>query len=480
MTILIADDDKNIRFALKSMLCDILDDTTSIDEARTGTEFVNMCMENPPDAAFVDIQMPELDGISAIALAKQYAQTTRFIVLTGYSNFEYARKCVPLGVLDYLLKPVNTEELKAILGKVQQQINDSHKLEQSLFQTKVLTFAHYYPYIGGAVDIPDDVLPHNLLYVVCSFMFIFAPSARQSFPGFRHEFMSNLNSCAAASFGSDSVFSVYFTESGHMSILIRTTAENAAERITSLSKKSAENTGSGSVAVKAVYQTASTLREAFIKSADFEKIQYRMLLLRNGALEPADVLSSVNDEFLQQIWNIHEQWDANSESEYKNEIKIFSDKYRELPKSVPLSGILTYFQYAFDETHSMNLNSWSDCLHILQSLTFCQESGSCGLIEQVKTFIDKNYMNNLGINQIADQYTITPNYLSALFHRKTGVKLLDYITNLRMEYAKKLLKRNPNTSVKDISIMTGYSNPRYFSMLFKNYTGMLPTQYRKS
>jgi len=480
MTILIADDDKNIRFTLKSMLFDILGEATSIEEARNGSEFVDKCMENPPDVAFVDIQMPELDGISAVARAKKYAAATRFVILTGYSNFEYARKCVPLGVLDYVLKPVDSDTLRTILKKAQEEIYQSHKLEQSLFQTNVLTFAHYYPYIGNEIGVTDETLPPELCYVVCSFMFVFSPSARSSLPEFRHDFLTKLNAYAASSFSPDSLFAVYFTETGLMRLLVRTAAENTAERAAYHSEKFADLIGGESVAVTAAYQTAATLREAFIKNAAFEKNQFRMIIVHSGTAADADTLTGCDDECLRQIWNLRELLDAGSESEYRRELGVLSEAYASLPKNVPLSGILGYFHFAFDDTRSETIRSWNDCLRMLRSVTFSQEEGSCDLNDLIKKYIDKNFTNNLSINQIADQFSITPNYVSSLFHRKTGIKLLDYITNLRMEYAKTLLKKNPNASIKDITFMTGYSNPRYFSMLFKNYTGMLPTQYRKS
>ena len=473
MKILLADDDKNIRFVLKSMLFDVLDDTeTSIEEARSGQELVDLCMENPPDLAFVDIQMPEMDGISAIKAAKP------FVILTGFSEFEYARKCIPLGILDYLLKPIETEELKKVIGKARDKIAASRNREQSLFQTRVYAFARYYPDMGNCIAIPDEKLPRGMIYVVCNFIFLFPPEFRARFSVFRHEFVSKLNTYAASSFSPHSIFSVYFTTSGLIRCIVRTDSDDICQKMTSHAAAFSFFPSGVPVSLKVIWQTAETIREALKKSDDFEFFHYRTIGLSNFSVTAANDITSDYDIFFKDLWILHNMLDENTEIQYGKAVKKFSEEYCVLPKGIPLSGMLDYFKYAFDETQGLCLNSWNDCLHILVSVGFHKEDEFLELADRVKKYIDRNYMNNIGINQIADQFSVTPNYLSSLFHRKTGIKLLDYMTSLRIEKAKQLLRKNLNVSVKDIALMTGYTNPRYFSTLFRNATGVLPTQFR--
>lgn len=97
MVILVADDDRLIRFTIKSMLGDILGDSGNIFlEAANGRDMVRMCREGKPDVAFVDIRMPYLDGLQAIEECKKYSEWTEYVVVSGYSDFAHARKGIRL------------------------------------------------------------------------------------------------------------------------------------------------------------------------------------------------------------------------------------------------------------------------------------------------------------------------------------------------------------------------------------------------
>ena len=102
------------------------------------------------------------------------------------------------------------------------------------------------------------------------------------------------------------------------------------------------------------------------------------------------------------------------------------------------------------------------------------------IIEEVKGYIQKYYRNDISISQIADQFGLTANYLSTLFHRKTGGKFIDYLTEIRIEAAKKLLVQNVSATVQDIALMVGYNSARHFSSLFQKQTGETPSSYRKN
>ena len=89
-------------------------------------------------------------------------------------------------------------------------------------------------------------------------------------------------------------------------------------------------------------------------------------------------------------------------------------------------------------------------------------------------------MKDIAINTIAEMYHITPNYLSRIFHEKSGRRFVDYLTEVRIMNAKRLLTTEPGLSVQDIALKVGYYSSRYFSKIFIRETGMRPSQYRKT
>lgn len=121
MTIIIADDEEYVRFELKELLLEIRPDL-DITEAVNGSELLENFQKNSFDAAFVDIKMPGFSGLEAIENINSGNNKTEWIILTGYSYFEYAKKSISLGITEYLLKPVSKEELEQVLLKIEVNI----------------------------------------------------------------------------------------------------------------------------------------------------------------------------------------------------------------------------------------------------------------------------------------------------------------------------------------------------------------------
>ena len=118
MKILIVDDEKNIRMSLSSMLRELLREDTVIEEAETGEAMLYIVKHFKPDIGFVDIQMPVMNGLEAIKAAKNSTPNTKWIILTGFPEFEYAQQAVEIGVSKFLLKPISKQELQSSFEKL--------------------------------------------------------------------------------------------------------------------------------------------------------------------------------------------------------------------------------------------------------------------------------------------------------------------------------------------------------------------------
>jgi two-component system response regulator YesN len=100
------------------------------------------------------------------------------------------------------------------------------------------------------------------------------------------------------------------------------------------------------------------------------------------------------------------------------------------------------------------------------------------LVDQMLRYIDQHYMKNIGLNQIAGELNVTPSYLSALFHKKTGTTFIKYLTRLRILKAKELLL-GTNLQIRQIAEQVGYHSTRYFTRLFVDMVGEFPSDFRK-
>ena len=103
--------------------------------------------------------------------------------------------------------------------------------------------------------------------------------------------------------------------------------------------------------------------------------------------------------------------------------------------------------------------------------------GEGTVINNVKSYIKRNYPGELTIKELAESVYLSPTYLSYIFKQKTGMTINDYITDVRLEKAKELL-HDPKNSIYDIACAVGYHESGYFTRIFKKYTGQTPSKYR--
>ncbi|MGO4275802.1 response regulator, partial [Paenibacillus sp. TAF58] len=120
MNIVIADDETLVRVSLISMINEMETSWEIVGEANDGEELVELIGRCKPEVAIVDIRMPYLDGIEAIRKAKMMSPRTKWIVCSGYSDFQYAQQALQLGVSEYLLKPVDPDALEKAINAISQ------------------------------------------------------------------------------------------------------------------------------------------------------------------------------------------------------------------------------------------------------------------------------------------------------------------------------------------------------------------------
>ncbi len=99
------------------------------------------------------------------------------------------------------------------------------------------------------------------------------------------------------------------------------------------------------------------------------------------------------------------------------------------------------------------------------------------IILKAKMYIEKNYMKKLSLDDISKHLGITPYYFCRMFKKETGVNFANYLTEVRLNQSKKLL-RETNLSNREISKIVGIGSANYFHQLFKNYTGLTPSEFR--
>ncbi|MDA3810395.1 MAG: helix-turn-helix domain-containing protein [Spirochaetaceae bacterium] len=159
MKILIADDEKYVRLELLSLLSELIP-FAEIDEVENGTGFKKALLEREYNIAFIDIKMPGPSSLDILSDIKKWHTKTVFIILSGYSDFEYARKAITLGVSEYMLKPVSKKQLYAVLKKlvpaIQIHLEDESIANNLIHDAEKVIYKRYKEQIGVS-QIADDL-----------------------------------------------------------------------------------------------------------------------------------------------------------------------------------------------------------------------------------------------------------------------------------------------------------------------------------
>ena len=136
INLLIADDEELIRKGLIARLSYLGFEFGEILEAETGTEALEAVRLHDISIAVTDIRMPDMDGLAFIREAKKLSPHLRFMVLSGYAEFEYAKTALNLGASAYLLKPLSNNDLKEEMEKLITHVEQDTRIRRDMTSRK--------------------------------------------------------------------------------------------------------------------------------------------------------------------------------------------------------------------------------------------------------------------------------------------------------------------------------------------------------
>lgn len=140
MRILLADDERMVRLGLADMISELYPRQCQYYEAADGRSALGIARKEKPDVAFIDIRMPQTDGLVCLERLRQVSPETICIILSGFGEFKYAQTALKHGALDYLLKPASPAELSNVLTKARQIIQERWARENEKFNAYVSVF----------------------------------------------------------------------------------------------------------------------------------------------------------------------------------------------------------------------------------------------------------------------------------------------------------------------------------------------------
>lgn len=484
MLILIADDDRLVRYSLKSMLLDISDEFTFI-EAKNGRELVSHYKADKPNMVFVDINMPLLDGLTAIEQCLEHDNNnsqTDFVVLTAYAEFEYAKRCISLGVTDYLLKPITPSDLSKIVNKIIDSVTIREKERLYKFQNHILTKFEVWKKSIDFNDNDMEMYEENIKKYSLFNIFLDAYPKPTVYMETQNILLKSLHKLEKVLNKKNIYISTSLVKDQQIQIIAGMQNEVSLEHLKTQISRLCFSLSNKYCCISAQYYMHCTLKQVYIISRE-NNFNYMHLLSIPKNVTPMLVVSESTNTYLLKFvgyfQNLLEDFLNADEVKFNNTLNHLINHYPYIPEEINIYNIAYYLQiitgneieYKNIKTLYISLKKLPSKMRPLMNLP----SGS--KIAKIQSYIAENYMNDISVSSISHQFDFTPNYLSTLFRNKTGKKFIEYLTEVRVSNAKRIMKSDHNISIKQVASLVGYTSPRHFATTFKKLENCYPSDY---
>lgn len=496
--ILIVDDEKIERKGV-SFLVKQMDVKCELVEAVNGQAALEYLQENQVDILLTDVKMPHMDGIELIKQIKEknINPGMKMVIISGFSDFEYAKLAVKMGVSDYILKPVDPREFEPTIKKIMDEI-ESEKMDKVIVEQSMSFVTQHYLYSlvnGLSIEqIPNMQSTYGRLMLI---------EFDKAFFGKKDDnFGMKLKECLNK-YDSDHQYLNLNPEQGVIFFTVKDREESFYKNVATAIQQmiELEYMSKAYIAVSAPFTDSEQISSVFndtetIMENRFYQTDTRIFM----SSEEGTTVSAVqidDDTLMKQMKQDIKMKDATSLREHFEKLcqkygskKDFSQVYIKFI----FSNLLKDFYDNLPDVNEIELNNEIDRLYKSTDFGTVIEIINANIerlegtfsnnpqmihreIEDVKQYIYAHYGEEIGVEQLADMVYMAPSYLSCIFKKETGQNLSKFIKAYRMEKAKEMLE-NSHKKIVNISNEVGYPNVSYFCQSFREYFGVSPQKFR--
>lgn len=531
MKVMIADDEKKICQLILHLIDWEKMGMEVAAVAHNGVEALEMIGKIRPDIVISDIRMPGCDGLEMIRLAQEKHRDISFIIISGYQQFEYAKRAIQYGVKDYLLKPIRQRELYEVLSNIRQEYA-ARKRQMSIAEQDRIMMLHKTHKVRAAFF--TEVLYRNKAEIQSlsvqeineEYSFHFADGVFQIiiikadgiYPG--HSGYAYIQEKVSRSIDRGMkeccIECEKYFEDRHFVLLLNYEQGRGKEIRARLNillndillQKDVFEDLRVTIGVGETVDDLHGL-ERSAKSAVYG-VEQRILVGTNRLIDGeyrslnsvadstrfhefnrkfTSALDSFREEnikealvFLQTTLSCHPDVTGHEIIQMcKEALNLYTITMRRLQMPVEEEG---FFEKCCEQIENIgNVNDIFSFLtrKIMISLRHGVEKKKMMEIKPVreaKKYIDENYSRNLTLENVSDQVGLNPSYFSTVFKKEMSVTFLEYLTHVRMNQARELL-RGTSMNVSAVCKEVGYSDVKYFTKRFRETTGLKPNEYRK-
>lgn len=470
--------------------------------ASDGLEGIRVIKKLKPDLIISDIQMPEMDGLAMLRGLEQESINYCALILTGHSSFDYARTALHLGVIDYVLKPVDIENFIAILRKTEAKIlkEKSEKINPAQLIWSLMT---------GEAEKKEQLI-HQLscqLQVndrMENTIFLIKPD------GLDQETVCEMIHCIkdkVSCLGVMNCHVIHLSFSYGILVLINDTEKNKflSNKFSAHILPSLNNIGScycsytsivgltglenaikelkDLLSYTFVYGREVILNKQMVERLEFTPINYPVDLenrirkeIINGNYEKAlktsdkfknliidskgrpELIREYTARFSSSIYNVGKEYESQSEP-----LLIFHYFINNIIESKTKTDLIINYEKIINSILiPSDENTDTDNLIVLKVINYIRD----------------NYSRNITLSEAANLVGVTPEYLSKLFNQKVNVNFVVFLRNFRISAAKRMILSG-KYRMQEVAEQVGFNDPKYFNKVFKSVCGISPSEYKK-
>lgn len=543
LKIFLAEDEVVVRETIKRMIPWEELGFELVGEAADGEMALPLLIRQQPDLLITDIKMPFMDGLTLARLAKKEIPGLKVVILSGYDDFNYAKQAIGIGVEDYLLKPITKNALIERLSEIRSRYEHekTQKEYYEKFQREMQAYEKnssrdfFEELVGGSMDMMEvykraEKLGLDIVAEAYNVL-IFTMNCDEDFSGQRDEY---------SSWEAESLELLENFFAGHSSAMLfrsnifsygvllkgqrETIEENTRACVDEIRKILSRQDGRREwfLAVGQSVERLSQIQKSYhtASRAFSQRYLYDENILYYDEMEtmehPGGQAESEDNAYLQKVDvnalnpAILQKFLSNGlQEETENFVKDYFYAIGQEPMEslvfrnyVILNvrfSVISFIKGLGCDTNEMESADTEEVLaesgkNMESAIAYAkkmisqaieirdQNSGNKNrsILKTAVDFIDSHYMDEeISLNTVANVANVSSNHFSALFSQNMGQTFIEYLTTLRMNKAKELLRCTGMRS-SEIAGEIGYKDAHYFSYLFKKTQGMTPSDYRKA
>lgn len=491
-------------------------------EAQDGELAYPLIQKSQPDILITDIKMPFMDGLELSKLVRKEMPSIKIIILSGFDEFEFAKEALNIGVTEYLLKPIDREELVEALKKVAGLIYDERSKEESMNKLHEETLLNQAllkknflnkTLLGqlSAVEILDEGKKLGIDFTGQYYQVILLELEESDVEELKKICMENEYRIYMDRDMDEYCVILKSFDSNELKVQRNLFIQRMKQWLEALNKHYFIGIGNQVSRLSQLHESFGSAKRVFA---------YHYLMPDNNVMTSLDnQVTGMNPMERIDIEQLNP--DGFNHTSIEKFLKLGSmDKVGEfLNQYFDSVGVRNLNSFIFRQYISMNIyilvvtfldtlgyeqkkieevcedisnvqikakqvdvmKAYMNCL-ITNALYLRDEIPKqkyAPLIEKAKAFIHETYNDDrISLQSVAEHVNMSPSHFSVIFSKETEKTFTDYLTEIRMDKAKELL-RCTSMKTSEICFEVGYKNPQYFSYLFKKINHYTPSQYKQ-